>query len=70
MGKPIMPPCPLCGTNKQVNTHGRDEFFCNKCKGLFDSDPSEGGTHSDFNPAVRLEREERRHEKAIHRKRR
>lgn len=55
-----LPPCPLCGTNRHVNAHGRDEFFCNKCKGLFDSDPDEGGTHSTFNPAARLEREERR----------
>lgn len=54
-----IPPCPMCGTNRQVNEHGRDEFFCGKCRGLFDSNPDEGGTYSDRNPSVRLEREER-----------
>lgn len=54
-----LPPCPRCGTNKKVNTHGRDEFYCGRCGGLFDNDPDEGGTHSTFNPAARLEREER-----------
>jgi hypothetical protein len=37
------PPCPLCKTNKHVANHGRDEFFCSKCRGLFDSKPDEGG---------------------------
>ena len=52
-------PCPVCKTAKHVHPHGREEFFCDKCKGLF-SDPNEGGDYSDRNPAARLEREERR----------
>lgn len=54
------PPCPRCGTNRQVTNHGREEFFCGKCSGIFDANPDEGGTHSDFSPSARLERQERR----------
>lgn len=40
------PPCPLCKTNKHVAQHGREEFFCAKCKARFD--PSEDGpSHND-----------------------
>lgn len=56
------PSCPKCGTNKRVSTHGQDQFFCGRCKGLFDSDPDEGGDYSDRNPALRMERQERRSE--------
>lgn len=60
-GKPA-PKCPRCGTNKQVKPHGvaGDMYHCHRCHGTFDDDPNEGGTYSDFNPAARLEREERR----------
>jgi ribosomal protein L37AE/L43A len=54
------PPCPRCGTNRKVNRHGQDQYFCGRCSGIFDDDPDEGGTHSTFNPAARLEREDRR----------
>lgn len=64
----IKPPCPRCGTNRQVVNHGREEFFCGKCGGIFDSDPSEGGDYSDRDPSARLERQERR--QPITRKRR
>jgi hypothetical protein len=55
-----MPPCPTCRTNQRVQPHGRTYFYCKLCRGFFDDDPDEGGTYSDRNPAVRLEREERR----------
>lgn len=54
-----MPKCPVCGTNRRVNRHGTEEFFCGGCRGIFDNQPDEGGTHSDRNPAARLERAER-----------
>lgn len=60
-----MPPCPRCRTNRHVNPHGREEFFCGKCCGVFDRDPDEGGTHSDWNPAARIEREERQQERRV-----
>ena len=53
------PPCPVWGTNKQVNSHGRDEFFCGKCGGLFDSNPDEGGSYYS-DPSKRLEKQEER----------
>lgn len=53
------PPCPWCRTSKHAVPHGQGEFFCGWCKGLYDDDPDEGGTYSDFNAAVRIEREER-----------
>jgi len=56
---PSFPPCPRCRTGKHAVPHGQREFFCNRCKGLYDDDPDEGGTYSDFNAAVRIEREER-----------
>jgi len=37
-----------------------DPIPCPWCKRLFDDSPDEGGDFSDRNPAVRLEREERR----------
>ena len=50
------PKCPFCGSRKIV---GGSIMFCTKCKAQFDDMPDEGGTHSNFNPAARLEREER-----------
>jgi len=35
-------------------------YYCYRCKMQFDNDPDEGGDYSDWNPAARLEREERR----------
>lgn len=59
MNREAIPPCPVCHTGRHANTHGKDEFFCAKCGGLYDRDPEEGGTYSDHNPAARMEREER-----------
>ena len=56
----MIPPCPVCRTNKHANARAGGDFYYSKCGGLYDSDPDEGGTHSDFNAAVRIEREERR----------
>jgi len=57
------PRCPVCDTSKFVTLQGvdGDMGYCGKCKGTFDPvDPDEGGDYSTFNPAARLEREERR----------
>jgi tRNA(Ile2) C34 agmatinyltransferase TiaS len=54
-----IPPCPRCGTNRHANARADGDYYCSNCRGLYDNDPNEGGTHSDFNPAVRLELEER-----------
>jgi hypothetical protein len=57
----VSPKCIGCGRRKSVQAVG--EFFkCSACGALFDSDPSEGGSHSDRNPAARLEREDRARE--------
>jgi len=53
-------PCPWCKTAQYVYPEGEREFYCRQCKRIFDADPDEGGDFSDRNPAVRLEREERR----------
>lgn len=60
MSKTPKPKCPCCGRRNTVSAIGvvGDQFRCSIC-GLFDNDPDEGGTHSDYNPAARLEREER-----------
>lgn len=52
------PRCPRCD-GKGIPTPG-GLFKCSKCGGFYDDDPDEGGTHSDRNPAARLERAERR----------
>lgn len=60
-----LPPCPVCRTAKKVVAVGSvgDMFKCTRCGGLFDTEPDEGGTHSNWNPAERLEREERNRNK-------
>ena len=58
----------MCGTNRHAVAHGREQFFCNKCKGLYDGEPAEGGDYSDRNPALRMEREERRREQGSRRR--
>ena len=56
----MIPPCPVCRTNKHANARAGGDFYCSKCGGLFDDKPDEGVDFSDHNAAVRLEREERR----------
>ena len=60
-----LPPCPCCKTNRHASTHGQSQYYCSRCGGLYDNDPDEGGDHSTFNPAARLEREERRKERQM-----
>lgn len=57
--------CQFCGTTKGIEKVGLagDMFHCNRCGANFDTDPDEGGDYSTFNPAARLEREERRQER-------
>lgn len=59
--KPQLPPCPLCGTAKQVHAVGvsGDMFRCGRCGGLFEVDPDEGGDYSS-DPSRRMEMAERR----------
>lgn len=60
MPKQSTPACPRCRKpGRPVNGY----YVCPICGGIFDDDPNEGGDHSDRNPAVRLEREERRRER-------
>lgn len=51
------PKCPMCGAIGSVVPGGF--YKCPKGHGFFDDKPDEGGTHSNRNPAVRLERQER-----------
>lgn len=52
------PTCPLCGSTKAAKA-GKGRYKCNRCGGLFDDDPDEGGDYHQRNPSARLEREER-----------
>jgi DNA-directed RNA polymerase subunit RPC12/RpoP len=61
--------CPRCGRGQPYKSP-QALYWCDHCRGMFDDDPDEGGTHSDLNPAARLEREERRQQNQQHRKRR
>jgi ribosomal protein L37AE/L43A len=53
------PRCPRC-QSKRVAALGDGTFRCSTCDTWFDADPDEGGDYSSFNPAARLEREERK----------
>lgn len=55
-----LPPCPVCKSNRMVSAKRAEPgmFICGKCHGQFDDAPDEGGSHSNFNPAARIEREE------------
>jgi tRNA(Ile2) C34 agmatinyltransferase TiaS len=55
----MLPPCPVCKTNKRVEANGRNEYVCLKCGGHFDNDPDEGGTHYS-DPSKRMEKQEQR----------
>lgn len=59
--------CPGCGGSQP---HETDDaiYWCSRCQCQFDADPDEGGDYSSRNPAARLEREERRREKALQRR--
>lgn len=60
--KPKIPvvKCPRCGRPQPKTLSSDGIYFCNHCKAQYDDDPDEGGDFSNFNPAARLEREERR----------
>jgi ribosomal protein L37AE/L43A len=55
-------PCPKCGRKQpaKANHSIHSIYYCSHCRMQFDGDADEGGTYSDYNPAVRLERDERR----------
>lgn len=56
-----IPRCPRCDGKGEAVPGGL--YQCTRCKGHYDDDPDEGGTHSDRNAGVRIEREERRQER-------
>lgn len=60
-----MPPCPRCNTNKKVRANG-GRYWCDRCNGLFDDDPDEGGSYFS-DPSKRLERQEERRNVRRHR---
>lgn len=52
-----LPKCPVCKKRDKVTMNG-DLHYCGRCRGLFDSDPNEGGTaYSD--PTKRLREAEK-----------
>lgn len=58
----MTPRCPRC---QSKGVPQADMYWCRRCEGLYDDDPDEGGDHSTFNPAARLEREERRQQRKM-----
>lgn len=62
MPKNKKPECPAC-SSRDSEPHDGDCFYCRKCGGIFDDSPDDGGDYSDFNPAARLERAERKAER-------
>lgn len=48
--------CPRCGTLHPLNQQA-SVYRCQKCGGMFDDDPNEGGDYHD-DPSRRVEREE------------
>lgn len=53
--------CPACG-DSQIGGEGQTIFRCEKCGGMFDTSPDEGGDYSDRDPSRRMQREEARRE--------
>jgi hypothetical protein len=57
------PRCPRCGHNRHVVVgSGKPPdrvHYCGGCRGMFDDEPDEGGSHGD-RPDARLIREEER----------
>lgn len=53
------PACIRCGLMKDVGSADGGRWYCHHCKVLFDDDPDEGGDHSSYDPAWRLEKAER-----------
>ena len=56
--------CPKCGRKQPARAGDAKDivYFCPNCKGQFDNDPDEGGTHG-HRPESRMEREERNRER-------
>lgn len=57
------PACIQCGRRKTIVKLASEQFKCTGCGCLFDSNPDEGGTYSDKNPAARLERDDRQRDR-------
>lgn len=62
------PRCLRCHRSDQVYEEGARNFWCKRCKIVFDDQPDEGGDFSDRNAAARLEREERSQDRRIGRR--
>jgi len=50
--------CPWCKTAKFVYEHGQREYWCSRCRRLFDDDPDEGGDYATGDPSRRIVRQE------------
>ena len=60
--KPATVSCPKCG--RQQKRRSDDAiYWCDGCRMQFDAEGDDGGDYSDVNPALRIEREERRRER-------
>lgn len=55
-----LPRCIKCKHNDQVYEDGDRNFWCRRCHVGFSPPEPGDGDYSDWNPAARLEREERR----------
>lgn len=68
MAKPKLPPCPHCGRCDKSTREGK-RFYCHRtgCRGFYDDNPHEGGTHF-ADPSWRMQLDElgrdRRRERA------
>lgn len=58
--------CPACGTRQPMRLPGESIYRCDKCGGMFDDSPDEGGDYS-TDPSRRLEQQE---EQAMRKKQR
>ena len=54
---------------KGVGVRQGEVYVCNTCKGMFDGNPDEGGTHS-HDPTRRIEREDERRARRFPRRQR
>lgn len=52
-----VPPCPRCGRKNRVYLEGYRNYYCSRCKIVFDDDPDEGGDYS-IDPTRRMRQQE------------
>ena len=52
-------PCPRCGRKHEKRPGNDAIYYCSHCQIQFDNDPDEGGDYASYDPAWRLQRQER-----------